>query len=184
MYFDRQSSSTTHQDAFCDEENLITVTGFTEEEAVDFLQQKKGTKAENMQHYRDLAQQLGYLPMASMSNTSSPSSFFKISKNCVNTSNNFRFSNDDNLTNLSISDNANNSDWIHGRGGSGLSTTEKRHKSRGCETLHGFSPATRLSALGIIWGKSLYEDITYDTETLYQIFKRRQIVGNTPNENF
>ena len=55
---------TTWNSAFCDEENLITVTGFTEEEAVDFLQQKKGTKAEDVKHYMDLAQQLGYLPLA------------------------------------------------------------------------------------------------------------------------
>ena len=55
---------TTWNSAFCDDENLITVTGFTEEEAVDFLQQKKGTKAEDVQHYMDLAHQLGYLPMA------------------------------------------------------------------------------------------------------------------------
>jgi hypothetical protein len=56
--------ATTWNSAFCDEENLITVTGFTEEEAVDFLQQKKGTKTEDEKHYKDLAQQLGYLPMA------------------------------------------------------------------------------------------------------------------------
>ena len=55
---------TTWNSAFCDDENLITVTGFTEEEAVDFLQQKKGTKTEDEKHYKDLAQQLGYLPMA------------------------------------------------------------------------------------------------------------------------
>lgn len=56
--------ATTWNSAFCDEEHLITVTGFTEEEAVEFLQQKKGTKAEDAKHYMDLARQLGYLPLA------------------------------------------------------------------------------------------------------------------------
>lgn len=54
---------TTCNYAFCDEDNTIVVSGFTVEEAVAFLQEKKESRPEEEKHYQDLAKYLSYLPL-------------------------------------------------------------------------------------------------------------------------
>lgn len=54
---------TTCNYAFCDEDDTIAVSGFTAEEAVAFLQEKKESRPEEGKHYHDLAKQLSYLPL-------------------------------------------------------------------------------------------------------------------------
>ena len=54
---------TTCNYAFCDEDDTIAVSGFTVEEAVAFLQEKKESRPEEEKHYQDLAKQLSYLPL-------------------------------------------------------------------------------------------------------------------------
>ena len=54
---------TTCNYTFCDEDNTIAVSGFTVEEAVAFLQEKKESRPEEEKHYQDLAKHLSYLPL-------------------------------------------------------------------------------------------------------------------------
>jgi hypothetical protein len=51
---------TTCNYAFCDEDDTIAVSGFTVEEAVAFLQEKKESRPEEEKHYQDLRDFLSF----------------------------------------------------------------------------------------------------------------------------
>ncbi|CAC5365383.1 unnamed protein product [Mytilus coruscus] len=55
---------TTLNQALCGEDNLITVIGFTENEAVQFLKRKDELTDDEVKDYKELAKYLSYLPLA------------------------------------------------------------------------------------------------------------------------